>query len=407
MTGERFWDREAELDELVRYLDEGAHVSLLAPRRTGKSSLMLEAAKRLSDRFVCLNVDLQGARSAADAVAELGAATRDVESFWTKTKSVFAGVLGGAAESIETLQIEELKVTLRSGLTRGDWHMKGDRLFEVLAGAEKPAVLFLDEVPVLVNRLLKGDDYRITPERRSQADEFLSWLRANSIRHQDRVRLVIAGSIGLEPVLHQAGLSATMNHLTPFELRPWERETAIGCLAALSAEYELVLKLEAVEEMLERLGMWIPHHIEMYFDHLLRYCHRRKLGEVTKETAALVYEHSLLNIRGHVELSHMEERLKMVLGPELAPLAYSLLTEAAVTGRLTPEAASTLAADHLPESERRAQDHTEIQAILEHDGYLRPAPERCYVFQSKLIRDWWKRRFGHTYVPVAERWGGE
>lgn len=204
VTGERFWNRQSELDDCVRYLEEGAHVSLLAPRRTGKSSLMLEAAKRLSDRFVCLNVDWQAARS------------------------------------------------------------------------------------------------------------------------------------------------ATMNHLKPLELPPWDGETTIGCLAALAAEYGLRLKLEAVEEILERLRIWIPHHVEMYFDHLLCYCRRRKLAEA---------------------------------------------------------AVAALVADHLPGDDRRGRDYAEIQAILEHDGYLRPSPERSYEFQSKLVRDWWNRRFGHTYVPVAERQG--
>lgn len=403
VTGDHFWDREAELNELARYLDDGAHLSLLAPRRTGKSSLMIEASRRISDRFLCLYVDFQQSRSAADAVTELSAATRPIESLWRKTMTIFSSLFHSAANSIESLQIEELKVTLRSGLTGGDWQPKGDLLFRILAEADKPVVLFLDEVPVLVNRLLKGDDYRITPERRRQADEFLSWLRANSLRHRGKVRLVIAGSIGLEPVLHQAGLSATMNHLTPFELHPWDRETAIGCLAALSAEYRLVLKLEAVEEMLDRLGLFIPQHVEMYFDHLLRHCHKRHLNEVTRETAIEVYEHSMLNIRGHVELSHLEERLKSVLGPDLQPLALSLLTEAAVVGRLTPESSKFLARDHLPDSDRPEDALREILEILEHDGYLRPGPERSYVFQSKLICDWWKRRFGHTYTPVSKR----
>ena len=58
----------------------------------------------------------------------------------------------------------------------------------------------------MVNRLLKGDDYRITPERRAEADRFMSWLRAASIRHQGKVRIVVSGSIGFEPILRQAQL---------------------------------------------------------------------------------------------------------------------------------------------------------------------------------------------------------
>ena len=98
-------------------------------------------------------------------------------------------------------------MTLRSGLTGGDWQAKGDRLFGILADSDKPVVVFFDEVPILVNRLLKGDDYQITPERRQQTDAFMSWLRDNSIRHKGKVRMVVTGSIGLEPVLRQAQLN--------------------------------------------------------------------------------------------------------------------------------------------------------------------------------------------------------
>ena len=403
VTGDRFWDREADLRLLIQYLEEGAHVSLIAQRRIGQTSLMLEAARRIADRFLCLSVDLQKSHSPADAVTELAAATRLHAPLWRKTKDVFAGFLRTVGGSIESLQLEEVKVTLRGGLTSGDWQAKGDGLFEVLASANKPVVVFLDEVPVLINRLLKGDDYSITPERRQQTDAFLSWLRANGLRHKDRVRLVVSGSIGLEPILHQAGLSATMAHLTPFELEPWDRATSLGCLGALAAEYKLTLKLDPAEEMLDRLGVCIPHHVQMYFDHVRRYCLRRNLTEVTKQVAAEVYEHSMLNIRGHVDLSHFEERLKIVLGPELQPLALSLLTEAATTGKLLPESSLFLAREHLADHPRREEELREIFGILEHDGYLRQQPDGSYVFVSKLLRDWWKRRFGHTYTPAARR----
>ena len=58
--------------------------------------------------------------------------------------------------------------------------------FEQLAGSEKPVIIFFDEVPILVNRMLKGNDYKITEERRRQTDTFMSWLRDNSIRHRGK-----------------------------------------------------------------------------------------------------------------------------------------------------------------------------------------------------------------------------
>jgi hypothetical protein len=45
----------------------------------------------------------------------------------------------------------------------------------------------------------------------------------------------------------------------------------------------------------------------------------------------------------------------------------------------------------------------EILGVLEHDRYLEQRPDHSYAFVSRLLRDWWDRRFGHTYTRVSQR----
>ena len=399
VDGDRFWNRDAEIELCIEYLSQGTHLLLVAPRRIGKTSLMREVGRRLQDKFLCLHIDLQKAESPADAVVELSLATQQYAPLWEKVKTIFKNVL----DQVESVQVNEVGVTLRGGLTSGDWRAKGDRLLELLAGADKRVVLFLDEVPILVNRLLKGNDYQITPERRQQTDAFLSWLRDNSIRHRDKLVFVVAGSIGLEPVVRQANLSATLNTLTPFDLSPWNRETASGCIRALARGSNLDLQPGSLEAMLERLGVYIPHHVQMFFDYVYRITKLRGISSVSKQLVEEVYQNNMLGTRGHAELSHMEERLKMVLGPDLHPLALDLLTEAAVSGRLTGEAAKELLTRNLGDAPSGGDEALrEILSILEHDGYLRQPTTNEYVFVSKLLKDWWKARFGFTFVRVSK-----
>jgi uncharacterized protein len=72
---------------------------------------------------------------------------------------------------VYSLQVAGLKISLRGGLICGDWQGKGDRVLEALVNADQLVVIFFDEVPILVSRLLKGEDFVITPERRRQLDE--------------------------------------------------------------------------------------------------------------------------------------------------------------------------------------------------------------------------------------------
>lgn len=398
VTGERFWDREEDLALFISRIREGAHILLVAQRRMGKTSLMKEVATRVAEEFECVFVDFQNATTPQDAVAELSLALRPHKSLWLRTREVFANVL----DKVEKIGGDDLAVTLRAGLNGGNWASKGNELFSILAATEKPVLLLLDEVPILINRIIKGEDYIITPERRGTAGEFMSWLRKNSLLHQGRVRITISGSIGLEPVLRQANLSATVNNFVPFELKPWSPETAVGCIQALATTYGLRLGNDVTAEMVRLLGCCIPHHVQMFFDHVKSHCLRKKTAEVTADEAREVYETEMLSTRGHAELAHYEERLKLVLGAERMGLALDMLTEAAVTGCLGSEAIRAFRDEYDIEGEPTEQAQKEILWLLEHDGYLTQTAGG-YVFVSALLRDWWKSRYKMFFTPVLER----
>jgi len=177
VTGDRFWDREADIDLLTNKIDEGASILLVAQRRIGKTSVLKEMLVQLRDRYTCLFVDLQQARSSEEAITEISKVIHSYKPLWDRTKEAFVNVFDRVTESVEEIDVGEVGVKIRSGLTGGNWRVKGDQIFRILANAEKPVVLMLDEVPIMVNYMLKGDEFRITPERRTRADEFLSWLR--------------------------------------------------------------------------------------------------------------------------------------------------------------------------------------------------------------------------------------
>jgi len=402
VTGDRFWDRETDLELLTSKIDEGANILLVAQRRIGKTSVLAELHDRLKERYICLFVDLQAARSSPQAIADLSLAIHEYKPLWDKTRELFANILEKVTDSIEKVGVGDLGFTLRAGLTGGNWMDKGDQIFRILADSEKPVVLMLDEVPIMVNYMLKGDDFRITPERRSRADEFLSWLRKNTIEHQGKVRAIISGSIGLEPILRQARLSATINHFVAFELKPWDKDTAKGCINALANEYGVILQDSVPEEMVERLELCIPHHVQMFFSHIYDRCKRKGKMECSVQDVGEVYAKEMLGVRGHAELTHYEERLEMVLGKELFTLAVDMLTDAAVTGCLTKEAITALQKEYTLEEVDIVEAQKEVIWVLEHDGYIRQSKEG-YVFVSKLLSDWWRSRLGSGFIPVLER----
>jgi hypothetical protein len=332
----------------------------------------------------------------------LSLATQPHKSLWIKSQELFSNVLNKIVDAVEKVELAELGIKIRAGLSTGNWADKGNQLFTILNQSDKPVLLLLDEVPIMVNRILKDENGKITPEGKKQAEEFMSWLRYNSSSHQGGVRIILSGSIGFEPVLNQANLSATLNTFSPYDLKPWNDHTAIGCLNALASEYGVQFKNDAQAEMIHRLGCCIPHHVQMFFTNVYDHCKHRERMEFYADEVEDVYKLHMLSVRGHAELTHYEERLKSVLGAELFPLALEILTEAAVVGRLSHEALGILQKNYEFEAQTTTEALRQILQVLEHDGYLK-RHDHGHGFISNLLRDWWKKRYEAFFIPTSSR----
>ena len=398
VDGDRFFDREAELEALEERVRDGTHTLLTAQRRMGKTSLVRELLQRLADtgEFETVFVDLEAAMDPADAVAEIGVQARPLQGAWDRIKDGFANVLQDVGERFEELALADIKVKLRAGIDAGNWPQRGDAVFVALAVSDRPVVLAIDELPILINRLLKGDAGLITPQGRRAADEFLSWLRRNGQTHRGRITMILSGSVGLEPLLEQAGLSAHANIYSAYDLKPWSEETAASCLAALAESYDIGLSPEIRGDMCRRLRCCIPHHVQMFFDKLHDRLRRAGRQDASPEDAERVYLHEMLSVRGQVDMQHYEGRLETVLGRTGYPIALEILTETAVRGRLEDDTVDRYRVHFAAGIEDGVPSVEDVLHVLEHDGYLE-RQDSGYRFVSGLLEDWWRGRYGGNF----------
>ncbi len=409
VDGENFFDRETELEALEERVREGTHTLLTAQRRMGKTSLVRELQRSLSGtgEFEVVFVDLEAAADPADAIAEIGIQVKPVRTAWNRIITDFANILGNSFGRIEELSVADLKVKLRAGIDAGNWPQRGDAIFAALADSDRRVVLAIDELPILVNRLLKDETGRMTPDGKREADAFLSWLRKLGQAHRDRVTLILSGSVRLEPLLKEAGLSAQVNIFSPYDLKPWSKETADSCLEALAESYELGLAPEVRRHMCRKLRCCIPHHVQMFFDRMQEHLRHTGRRDAALDDVERVYVQEMLGVRGQVDLQHYEGRLEMVLGRAGYTVALEILTATAVDGEF---AAKTVDRYRSWFSTRDAQDGDGALAadhvlhVLQHDGYLEPK-DGGYRFVSGLLKDWWLGRYGQNFVPVLDRQG--
>ncbi|MDE0533325.1 MAG: hypothetical protein OXI01_18020 [Albidovulum sp.] len=176
VDGENFFDREKELEALEERAREGSHTLLTAQRRMGKTSLVRELQRRLAETgdFQVVFVDLEAAADPADAIAEIGVQTTPVRAAWDGIMTVIANMVKRAGGRIEELSLADLKVKLRAGIDAGNWPQRGGAIFAALAESGRSVVLAIDELPILLIRLLKDETGRMAPEGKREADAFLS-----------------------------------------------------------------------------------------------------------------------------------------------------------------------------------------------------------------------------------------
>lgn len=405
---DRFFDRKSDLAALVERVRDGTHTLVTAQRRMGKTSLVRELLRRLEQegKFETVFVDIEGADSASDAIAEIGAGSMSVQGARRRMVTGFANALREVGERIHELSFTEIRVKLRAGIDAGSWRRRGDEVFAALAANDRPVVLAIDELPILVDRLLRFGGESIAPEGIRAADAFMSWLRKNGQAHRDRVILILSGSVSLEPILRRAGLSAQANIFSPYDLKPWDESTADACLGELADTYGLDLPSAVRGDMCGRLRCAIPHHVQLFFDCLHEHLRRSGRCEATMEDVEGVYRDDMLGARGQMDLDHYETRLKSTLGNHGYRIALDLLTGAAVEGGLLRDDAVGLYHEYFearnPEAKREVIAVEEVLRQLEHDGYLDRGDEG-FKFVSGLLEDWWRARHGRYFMPIAKR----
>lgn len=396
VVGDSFFGRDAELALLRSRLLRGQHVILVAQRRMGKTSLCMEAAIRFKDEFSFFYVDLQHKTDAGDAVAAIAAVASAHVSVGTKVRAVFENLIG----AIDSVGNENLSVRLREAIA-GDWRPQGERVIEALGGLDAPAVLILDELPILLTNMMLTREGHWRGGGREAAAELLEWLRAMCIASQGKLVVVVTGSVGLGPVASRAGASGALNHYAEVSLGPWEPQLAMQAAEMLLRAKSLDIDAEASEEIVDKLGSCIPYHVQLLVDHLVQDAGKRRGNSVSKFDVQRVYTTRMLASHGHIELAHMEERLLKVLPVSQRPLATELLTQAAVRPLLTANAARALGKRCLPEGEDVLDALKDILAVLEHDGYLERV-QGGWRHVSRLLRDWWRARHELFFTPVEE-----
>ncbi|MCL2009642.1 MAG: hypothetical protein FWG71_03740 [Synergistaceae bacterium] len=377
---DEFFDRERELAQLVEKIERGDSVYISAPRRIGKTSLMHKAKEELTKiGHTCLFFDLEGYLTPSGWISDWFA--KAVSGKETKLTDKVSMVLKNLCKGMGTSD-SVAEGVLKGLFDESNWRDRGNAIFDALVNSLEETerlVVFLDELAVMIEHF---------NDRKTEADFFLSWLRGVQQKHHNKLSFVAASSIGLSPLLNKLGLSSRMNAFSVVSLDAWDHETAVRCIHALARGAEIEISNDVALCMVDHIGWCSPFYVQLFFDVLKDEC-RDKV--CTCEDATKIYRKKIVRGQeGNYQLNHLEERLRKIFSEQEYTLAMQILSylseiDEAVKGKELIERAK---------SERYHVDSFQnIMQNLEHDGYIEKL-ENGWRFRAKLLKDWWRHRYG-------------
>lgn len=383
VVGPDLYGRSAEIASLWDGFAGGDHLHMLAPRRVGKTSLMLELRREPRPNWHVAYVDVEGAESPSDFVATVISELASAPAYrswleamsWGRTVGDLWAQLRGAQISIPFLRVE-LKSALGS-----EWADAMDRLQARLAALPEDdgrLLIIVDELPVLIARMLRRDGGREDVEL--LLAKLRAWRQSPALR--GNVCTLLGGSIGLEGILRREGLSALINDLVPFRLPSWERKTATAFLRQLGRDHNFELGDDQIGQMLDLLADPVPYHVQLFFQGV----HAKANGDagiLTETHIAAVFADTLTGSSGTPHLDHYGTRLETALDAESYAVAQNILA-------LSSEARGAAMSDIAKLAEGREALVRSVLNELELDGYVYQHDKRL-SFRSNLLRTWWRK----------------
>lgn len=181
---EFFCDRERETAELQKQIGNGRNVTLIAPRRMGKTGLIQHFFNKeeIKERYYTFFVDIYATSTLEEFIGELGRAIfrelkpkgkRMLEAFFNTVKSLQFGFKVDAMSGEPSFQLSSGSV--------GTPEITIEEIFQYLDSADKPCIVALDEFQQVAE--YKGGNAEALLRSHIQRSGNASFIFAGSRRH--------------------------------------------------------------------------------------------------------------------------------------------------------------------------------------------------------------------------------
>ena len=244
-----FCDREKETIDLIREIKNGNNITLIAPRRIGKTGLVqhVYAQEEIKDKYYTFLVDIYATKTLADFIQELGRSIlQSLKPKGTKVVEHFLNCLHSLRSSISF----DMNGVPSWGVDLGEITSPTttlDEIFHYLESADKPCIVAIDEFQT------------ISSYREANVEAILR----TYIQHCHNASFIFAGS--------QRNM---MSEMFLSHARPFYQSTSIKTLKAIDREVYADFATHLFDERQKHIKRETIYQIYDRFDGITWYLQR-------------------------------------------------------------------------------------------------------------------------------------
>lgn len=358
-----------------REVRKGNHILFVAPRRVGKTSVMLNLANNSPEGFICLYQNIEGVRTKNEFYQRLfqliiqcheRSKVEHVQTFFRDIHQRFV-----------TGEISKDGIKFNQEL---DYRIKLQQLIPELSRATFHTVIFLDEFAEVINTLKKSN-------HEEDAIAILHDLRElRSEKSFKNFTIVYAGSVALEYVIRSLDRPKLINDLHPVPTEALTKAEANSFIHHLVSDATIKIDRNTTDRILAIVDHLLPYYIQLMIEELDVIAMKSNDPVITSNLVDLAFE-NILKRNNNFEDWHT--RLERYHSNDFDFL-NCLLKHAAHQGNISTRDIYNYACDPRFKREKNYMDYVHQ---LMNDGYLTGSHQEGYRFVSPLLKKFWLKKF--------------
>ncbi|MDJ0840404.1 MAG: hypothetical protein QNK37_28095 [Acidobacteriota bacterium] len=369
------------VEQLWKLVESDHHILLDAPRRSGKTSVMMRMVDQPQSPFQPVFISVESCKTVdaffvdlIDKCHKAPGLCRTLEKWGYKSKRF----LGTLRKQVDHVRVGEAEIVLTQ-IETSSW-INGSVVERLLCIQEPRPLIMIDEIADFVQALHDKD-----PE---EATKFLGWFREVRLSSECRAMFLLASSVHFGYTLESLGIDEHLNDLHLETVPTYDEPTTREYLKRTFSAKGSPISPEIMEALIERFVPTYPFTLARFVHDFFR--HKKAF---TAAEAIRIFKGTFLKNRQN-SMYHQMDRINEHYGNDIEP-AFAILNHLAVSR--TPKPMRALKGIYQKKRAELGPDKagrllSRLLDRMEHEYYL-IEEEKGYVFRDPVFRYWWVRHF--------------